>query len=152
MAIKIKRVYEYSGTTAGPMFLADRLWPRGIRKEELKNVDWVRDVAPSSALRKWFGHDPKKWHGFSSRYFRELDEHPESWLKILQAARKGNATLLYGAKDTEHNQAVALKAYLDKKLDHSHASRSSNSDGMSHVVAGTERAQNARTGTTNFGD
>lgn len=121
MAIKIKRVYEDSANTGESLFLVDRLWPRGIRKAELDNVNWVRDVAPSPSLRKWFGHDPKKWHAFVSRYFRELDEHPDAWLQILEAAKAGNATLLYGAKDTEHNQAVALKLYLDKKLSHSHA-------------------------------
>ena len=119
MSIKIKRVYEDSASRGKSLFLVDRLWPRGIRKEELDGVVWLRDAAPSAALRKWFGHDPKKWHGFMSRYFKELDEHPESWLKIFEAAKKDTVTLLYGAKDTEHNQAVALKSYLDKKLVHS---------------------------------
>lgn len=116
MVIKIKRVYDHSANDGGPLFLVDRLWPRGIRKDALNDVDWVRDVAPSSELRKWFGHDPEKWQEFKSRYFRELDSHPETWQKILAAARKGQVTLLYGAKDTEHNQAVALKAYLEKML------------------------------------
>ncbi len=124
MAIRIKRVYEDSANNGESLFLIDRLWPRGIRKDDLDNVDWVREVAPSSELRKWFGHDPKKWHGFMSRYFKELDEHPETWLKILDAAKEGSVTLLYGAKDTEHNQAVALKAYLEKKLSHSHVPES----------------------------
>lgn len=116
MSIKIKRVYESSANVGKSLFLVDRLWPRGIRKEELDNVEWVRDVAPSSALRKWFGHDPKKWRGFIQRYFEELNKNPEACLKILEAAKRGSVTLLYGAKDTEHNQAAALKAYLEKKL------------------------------------
>lgn len=122
MTIVIKRVYEESANSGTSLFLVDRLWPRGKSKEDLDNVTWLRDVAPSAALRKWFGHDPKKWHGFLSRYYKELDEHPESWQTILDATKKGVVTLLYGAKDTEHNQAVALKTYLDKKLNHSHAS------------------------------
>lgn len=120
MAIRIKRVYEDSANNGKSLFLVDRLWPRGIHKDALDNVDWVREVAPSSELRKWFGHDPKKWRGFMSRYFKELDEQPETWLKIFEAAKRGSVTLLYGAKDTEHNQAVALKAYLENKLSHSH--------------------------------
>ncbi|MDX2105869.1 MAG: DUF488 family protein [Candidatus Melainabacteria bacterium] len=120
MAIRIKRVYEDSANNGKSLFLVDRLWPRGIRKDALDNVDWVREVAPSSELRKWFGHDSKKWRGFMSRYFKELDEQPETWLKIFEAAKRGSVTLLYGAKDTEHNQAVALKAYLENKLSHSH--------------------------------
>jgi len=120
MAIRIKRVYEDSPNNGKSLFLVDRLWPRGIHKDALDNVDWVREVAPSSELRKWFGHDPKKWRGFMSRYFKELDEQPETWLKIFEAAKRGSVTLLYGAKDTEHNQAVALKAYLENKLSHSH--------------------------------
>ncbi len=114
MAIRIKREYEDSANTGELLFLVDRLWPRGIRKDHLHNVDWIREVAPSSELRKWFGHDPKKLHGFVSRYFKELDEQPEAWLKIFEAVKEGNVTLLYGAKDTEHNQAVARKAYLEK--------------------------------------
>jgi len=124
MAIKIKRVYEDTANNGESLFLVDRLWPRGIRKDDLDNVDWVREVAPSPELRKWFGHDPKKWHGFMSRYFKELDGHPETWLKILEAAKEGSVILLYGAKDTEHNQAVALKAYLEKKLSHSNVPHS----------------------------
>ena len=116
MPIAIKRVYEESANSGTSLFLVDRLWPRGIRKEMFDNVTWNKEVAPSAVLRKWFGHDPKKWHGFLSRYFKELDENPETWQVILEDAKKGRVTLLYGAKDIEHNQAVALKAYLDKKL------------------------------------
>ena len=112
--IKIKRVYEKAERTDAKRFLVDRLWPRGVKKEAVKN--WMRDVAPSDALRKWFGHDPARWAEFQRRYFAELDEKPEAWEPLLQAARQGDITLVYGRRDTEHNNAVALKSYLEKKL------------------------------------
>ncbi len=122
MVIEVTRVYEQPKGEVSTKFLVDRLWPRGMRKEELEGVTWVRDVAPSAALRKWFGHDPEKWHGFMLRYFKELDQHPEVWQPILEAAKAGPVTLLYGAKDTKHNQAVALRRYLEAKLRHRRAS------------------------------
>jgi uncharacterized protein YeaO (DUF488 family) len=94
--------------------LVDHLWPRGIKKESVKN--WNREVAPSDQLRKWFKHDPAKWEEFQRRYFAELDDKPETWDPLLQACREGDVTLLYGARDTEHNNAVALRSYLEKKL------------------------------------
>jgi uncharacterized protein YeaO (DUF488 family) len=93
--------------------LVDRVWPRGITKEKLKVGMWARDVAPSSELRKWFGHDPVRWQEFQDRYFGELDANPEAWRPILEAADQGVLTLVYGARDTEHNNAVALAKYLD---------------------------------------
>jgi uncharacterized protein YeaO (DUF488 family) len=119
MSIEIQRVYERPAKGASSLFLVDRLWPRGKTKEDLEDVTWIREVAPSASLRKWFSHDPKKWHSFMSRYFKELDEQPEYWHTIFEAAKIGTVTLLYGAKDTEHNQAIALKVYLDEKLKHS---------------------------------
>ncbi len=116
MSINVRRVYEKPAASRSSAFLVDRLWPRGITKEAFGDIAWLRDVAPSASLRKWFEHDPKKWHGFMSRYFKELDQHPESWQTIFEAAKTGPVTLLYGAKDTEHNQAVALKAYLETQL------------------------------------
>lgn len=77
---------------------------------------WMREVAPSGDLRRWFGHDAGRWEEFRRRYFAELDGRPESWMPLLEAARKGPVTLLYSARDTEHNQAVALKEYLESKL------------------------------------
>lgn len=126
MSIDIRRVYEKPTKTRGKQFLVDRVWPRGITKEELADVTWLQDVAPSTSLRKWFGHDPKKWESFMSKYFKELDEHPDTWSAILDAAKAGSVTLLYGAKDTEHNQAVALRAYIDAKSKHAHQSSSGN--------------------------
>ncbi len=119
MSIDVQRVYDSTGASRSTYFLVDRLWPRGVSKERLKGVMWFRDVAPSNALRKWFDHDPDKWRDFMKRYFKELDGNPESWQPILETAREGSVTLLYGAKDTEHNQAIALKVYLDTKLKHS---------------------------------
>jgi|SRR6185437_6308833 len=117
MTIYTQRVYDHSTATESKhLFLVDRVWPRGITKEALSDASWIRDVAPSTSLRKWFAHDPNKWQGFLSKYFTELDSNPDAWAPILQAAKRGSVTLLYGAKDEEHNQAVALKSYLESKL------------------------------------
>jgi uncharacterized protein YeaO (DUF488 family) len=114
--ILTKRAYDPPILDDGVRFLVDRLWPRGIKREEMKLDGWLKDVAPSDTLRRWFGHDPVKWDEFSQRYFAELDGKPEAWQPILQAARQGNVTLLFGARDIEHNNAAALKAYLEKAL------------------------------------
>lgn len=114
--INIKRVYDPSKPDDGMRFLVERLWPRGIKKEALHLDEWLKEVAPSDALRRWFRHDPKKWDEFRHRYFAELESNPESWHSLLKAARKGTVTLLYSARDREHNNAVALKAYLESKL------------------------------------
>jgi uncharacterized protein YeaO (DUF488 family) len=113
--IDVKRVYE-PGQAQGKRFLVERLWPRGIRKEDLQYDEWLKDAAPSTELRKWFSHDPSKYQEFRRRYSKELDAKPEAWRPILDAARKGQVTLLYSAHDTGHNNAVALKEYLDAKL------------------------------------
>ncbi len=112
--INTKRVYEKAGPDDGSRYLVERLWPRGMRKESLHMEDWLKDVAPSDDLRKWFGHEPAKWKEFQKRYFGELDDNPEAVQPIVEAARRGNVTLLYSAHDTEHNNAVALKEYLTK--------------------------------------
>jgi len=96
--------------------LVDRLWTRGLKKETLKLDGWLKDVAPSDALRRWFGHDPKKWGEFRRRYAGELDRRPETWQPILEAARAATVTLLFAARDLDHNNAVALTAYSDRKL------------------------------------
>ncbi|MEJ2635154.1 MAG: DUF488 domain-containing protein [Calditrichia bacterium] len=114
--IKIKRAYEAAEKSDGMRFLVDRLWPRGIKKEDLKVEEWDKEVAPSNDLRKRFHHDPEKWDEFCRHYFEELDKKPESWQGILEAAKEGTVTLIYGAKDLEHNNARALKEYLEKKL------------------------------------
>ncbi len=112
--IQTKRVYEAREPGDGTRFLVERLWPRGIRKEALADAPWLKNVAPSAELRRWFGHDPAKWNEFRRRYFAELDAVPEAWRPILEAARRGNVTLLYSARDTEHNNARALAEYLER--------------------------------------
>ena len=110
--IHVKRVYDHAGPDESARFLVDRLWPRGIKREALTLDGWLRDVAPSEGLRRWFGHDPAKWDEFQRRYFAELDDKPEIWRPILEAALQGDVTLFYAARDTQHNNAVALSAYL----------------------------------------
>ncbi len=100
----------------GRRFLVERLWPRGIRKEDLPIDGWLKDAAPSTELRKWFGHDPAKWDAFRERYFRELDANPSGWGTLLEAARQGDVTLIFSSHDTEHNNAVALQDYLERKM------------------------------------
>jgi uncharacterized protein YeaO (DUF488 family) len=114
--IEIKRVYEATEPSPGARFLVDRLWPRGLKKEALHGALWLKDVAPSDALRRWYGHDPKRWQEFHRRYFAELDDKPETWKPIFDALRHGNVLLLYSAQDTEHNNAAALRDYLLAKL------------------------------------
>jgi uncharacterized protein YeaO (DUF488 family) len=114
--IKTKRVYENADAGDGARFLVERLWPRGMWKEDLVLDSWVKDVAPSGDLRRWFAHDPAKWEEFRKRYFAELNSHVEAWQPLVASARKDNVTLLYSAKDTEHNNAVALKEYLQEHL------------------------------------
>jgi uncharacterized protein YeaO (DUF488 family) len=94
--------------------LVDRLWPRGIKKSELRYDAWFKEVAPSDRLRGWYKHDPDKWEKFKHRYFVELDEKPDAWTPVLNAAQQGNIILLYIAKNESHNNAVALKIYLEK--------------------------------------
>lgn len=114
--IQLKRVYEPAGKNDGARILVERLWPRGIKKENLKLDDWLKDVAPSPELRKWFAHDPVKWPEFQKRYYGELKEHPEAWRPLVSNARRGRVTLLYSSHDAEHNNAVALKKFIEAKL------------------------------------
>lgn len=114
--IQIKRVYDPPDAHDGTRFLVERLWPRGMKKDSLKMDGWVKDVAPSDALRHWFGHDPAKWEEFRHRYAAELEEHGDFWKPLLAEARHGTVTLLYSAHDQEHNNALALKEFLEKRL------------------------------------
>lgn len=110
--IRIARAYDDLGGIPGARLLVDHVWPRGVRKADLALDDWLRDVAPSAPLRKWFGHDPKKWDAFRSRYRAELKESNEAIERCLAWCRGGPVVLLFGAKDREHNQAVVLREYL----------------------------------------
>lgn len=110
--ILLKRAYDKPSESDGTRILVDGMWPRGVSKQEARIDIWLKDLAPSKELRKWFGHDPNKWNEFQSRYFQELQDHPEAVNTIIDHTRKGPVTLVYAAKDTEHNNAVALKKYL----------------------------------------
>ena len=111
--LRSKRVYLPADETDGNRVLVDRLWPRGLSKEKLGNVAWIKDVAPSDALRKWFGHEPAKWDAFRKRYCAELDANPEGVTALRGAlVAKGRNTLLFGTREEEHNNAVALCEYL----------------------------------------
>jgi uncharacterized protein YeaO (DUF488 family) len=113
--ITLKRAYDPWSSTDGTRFLVERLWPRGVAKQKLRVDAWLKDVAPSTELRKWFSHDPEKWDEFRKRYWRELAANPEAWQPIASAARRGRVTLIYSSHDAEHNNAVALFEYLKKK-------------------------------------
>jgi uncharacterized protein YeaO (DUF488 family) len=112
---KIKRAYEKAEPGDGARYLVDRLWPRGVTKASLKLDGWVKEVAPSQDLRRWFNHDPEKWDEFRRRYFAELDANPDTWTVLAEAARKGPITLIYSAHDPDHNNAVALAQYLNAR-------------------------------------
>lgn len=114
--LSVKRVYEVPGSGDGARYLVERLWPRGMKKENLIMEAWLKEVAPSNDLRRWFGHDPAKWDEFQRRYRAELESNPRAWKPLLEATRLGNVTLLYSARDTEHNNAIALKSYLEERM------------------------------------
>lgn len=110
--LKLKRVYEAPHKDDGTRILVDRLWPRGLTKEKAKVDLWLKEIAPSTELRKWFGHDPKKWRRFRERYRTELKDHTDQ-LRLLKS-KKGTVTLIYGARDQEHNEALVLKEFLER--------------------------------------
>jgi len=114
MAIKLKRVYDEPTKTDVTRILVDRLWPRGLTKEKAHVDLWLKEVAPSTALRKWFAHDPEKWPEFKARYKAELKNNAPQLALLKQAVSRGPTTLLYGAKDTEHNEAVVLQDLLSR--------------------------------------
>jgi len=111
--IKLKRAYEPPEKADGARILVDRLWPRGVSKSSAQIDLWLKDIAPSPALRKWFGHDPSKWAEFRKRYVRELAKQSETVAQLKHQLGKGVVTLVYGAKDERHNNALALKEYLE---------------------------------------
>jgi len=114
--IRIKRVYDRHEPDDGARFLVDRLWPRGMKKEDLRMDGWLKEAAPSDTLRHWFGHDPARWQEFCRLYDAELEANDEAWRILLAMARKQDITLLYSAHDTEHNNAVALGSFLEARL------------------------------------
>jgi uncharacterized protein YeaO (DUF488 family) len=110
--IRLARVYDEEEPGERSRFLVERLWPRGFSRAALGSSTWLPEVGPSSELRQWFGHDPQRWEEFRRRYFAELDERPEAWRPLRDAAAAGDVTLLYSSRDAEHNNAVALRDYL----------------------------------------
>jgi len=116
MEIRVKRIYDSPEPADGYRLLVDRLWPRGVSKESASLDAWMREVAPSSELRRWFGHDAARWPEFKRRYGVELEIHQDLVAEILSLARERPGTLIYSARDSNHNQAVALMEYLSAKI------------------------------------
>lgn len=116
MELHLRRVNDPPTPLEGARFLVDRLWPRGVKKTALRADGWLKDVAPTNTLRRWFAHDPAKWPEFRRRYFAELDANPQALRPILEAAARGPVTLLFAAQDRDHNNAVALRDYLLTRL------------------------------------
>lgn len=115
--IGLSRVYDHDRPPRRPAFLVERLWPRGVRRADLHASGWLRDAAPSEELRRWFDHDPAKWDEFRRRYVTELEGRPEAWRPLVVAATDQPITLLYSSRDSEHNNAVALRAFLLSRLE-----------------------------------
>ena len=113
--INLKRAYDRPSSDDGVRVLVDRLWPRGLRKEELAVDFWLKDVAPSNALRRWFGHEPRRWAAFAAKYQAELANRADVLHLLDELRRRGRVTLLYGARDTSHNHAVVLRDVVEKR-------------------------------------
>lgn len=114
--IGLSRAYDPPGDADGPRFLVDRVWPRGLTRNQLQIEQWLREAAPSPELRRWFGHDLPRWEEFVMRYRAELDANPAAWQPLVDVAHHGAVTLVFGARDREHNQAVVLREYIAEKL------------------------------------
>ena len=110
--IKLKRAYDPPASDDGTRILIDRLWPRGIKKTDAAIDEWMKEIAPSTELRKWFGHDPSRWHEFQRRYRSEIRQHPEQLNRLRTLAQHGRVTLVFSAHDEAHNDAVVLKNVL----------------------------------------
>lgn len=110
--IRLKRAYEQPARADGTRILVDRLWPRGVTKSAAAIDQWMKEIAPSTGLRKWFGHDPARWREFRRRYAAELREHPDELRSLRGQARQGLITLVYSARDEDHNDAVVLRDVL----------------------------------------
>jgi uncharacterized protein YeaO (DUF488 family) len=113
--IQVRRAYEPADPADGFRVLIDRIWPRGLKKEQAAIDLWLKDAAPSAGLRKWFGHDPAKWDEFREHYARELDRNPDAVRLLREKSRSGTLTLVFAAKDEEHSNAAALKGYLEAR-------------------------------------
>ncbi|MCL4394532.1 MAG: DUF488 domain-containing protein [Chloroflexi bacterium] len=138
--IQTKRVYDSASPRDGKRFLVERLWPRGMSKSSLRFDAWLKEVAPSDALRRWFAHDPAKWLQFKQRYAAELTSRRDALEPLVAAALKGTVTLLYSARDVEHNSAVVLKAYLEKRV----TNRRSKAQSSTRTAVARRRAGRSR--------
>ena len=116
MKIKIKRIYDGASASDGWRVLVDRLWPRGVRKEEAEVDDWAKEITPSTELRRWYSHDPDKWSEFKTDYRAELKDKTDELAQLIERCPEKTMTLLFAAKDVEHSHAVVLKAVLDELL------------------------------------
>jgi uncharacterized protein YeaO (DUF488 family) len=116
VTVRIKRVYDQAEEADGLRVLVDRLWPRGLSKEKAGIARWLKEISPSTELRKWYGHDPARWEEFKARYFRELDRHGATVAELVDAARAGTVTLLFSSREEKLNNAVALKEYLERRM------------------------------------
>ena len=116
MGIRVKRVYESPSTRDGRRILVDRLWPRGLSKADAKIDYWLKEIAPSTELRKWYGHDPERWSEFKRRYFAELESKPDAVRALLDYICAGTVTFLYSSKEQRPNNVVALKEYVESRL------------------------------------
>lgn len=114
--IQLKRAYAPPSKEDGTRILVDRIWPRGVRRADLALAEWCREVAPSTELRRWFGHRADRWEAFRQRYKEELAAHPEALVPLIEAARQGRVTLVYGARDTVHNQATVVREILEERM------------------------------------
>jgi len=116
MPVSLKRVYEKPSLSDGKRVLVERLWPRGLKKEDAKVDEWLREIAPSTELREWFGHDPEKWNGFKERYWKELGKKQDVVSKLAKEIGEKHVTFVFAAKDEEHNNAVALREYIERRV------------------------------------
>ncbi|HEX6993958.1 MAG TPA: DUF488 domain-containing protein [Gammaproteobacteria bacterium] len=114
--IRLKRVYDEPAKADGTRVLVDRIWPRGVRKDEAAIDEWLKEIAPSTELRKWFGHAPERWEEFRKRYEAELAENEQAVERLLDLCRRGDVTLVYAARDDEHNNARVIKELLERRL------------------------------------
>lgn len=114
--LQLKRAYEPAARTDGRRILVDRLWPRGLSKKRVAIDEWTKELAPSDALRRWFAHDPRKWPEFQRRYRRELRTHSDLVGRLASLARRGRVTLVFGARDEQHNDAVVLASVIRRRM------------------------------------
>lgn len=131
---KIKRVYDPCEPADGLRFLVDRLWPRGLKKETLQLAGWLKELAPSDDLRRWFGHDPARWEEFCLRYHAELEAQEGVWGPLLETGRTQVVTLLFATHELEHNNAVALRSFLEKRLAGQQAAEADPPEEQIHVL------------------